>query len=239
MGVPAPVQLVTTTPFHSPSVNLVQSVGPAVMSAIGTPTPAPGGTSSTSSDPSPLQVWTLVLAALAVLTTLASAWLLRRTGKGTVEAAKKSANAAETSARASGRAASAAERAADASARATLAAETGTSQLEVRSKREETMRNLRWAAECSVDLDQNKARLGLAQLKALGSSDLLDAGQQLFIDAALQAVVRQPLRRIENHPGSSNKVEVATESLTTLYRLLDDGPVYPLDETEVEEDEQP
>ena len=70
-------------------------------------------------------------------------------------------------------------------------------ELETRSKREEVMRSLRWAAELAVSADETQARLGVAQLRALGESDLLDEHQQLFIDAALDAVVRVPAREIE------------------------------------------
>lgn len=39
-------------------------------------------------------------------------------------------------------------------------------ELETRSKREETMRTLRWAAELAVDDDERKANLGFRQLVA-------------------------------------------------------------------------
>jgi uncharacterized protein (DUF4213/DUF364 family) len=70
-------------------------------------------------------------------------------------------------------------------------------ELETRSKREETMRNLRWAADLAVSKDVAQAKLGLAQLNALGNSDMLDADQQRFIDAALAAVVKEPVAEIE------------------------------------------
>lgn len=43
----------------------------------------------------------------------------------------------------------------------------GAVELEGRSKREEVMRNLRWAAELAVSPDESKARLGVAQLRSL------------------------------------------------------------------------
>jgi hypothetical protein len=55
-----------------------------------------------------VQMWTLVVAGLAVLATLASAYLLRRTGKGTVQAAKQAAAASERSAQAAEKSAEAA-----------------------------------------------------------------------------------------------------------------------------------
>ena len=50
----------------------------------------------------------------------------------------------------------------------------GARELEQRSRREETMRNLRWAAELAVREDDRMADLGVAQLEALLDSDLLD-----------------------------------------------------------------
>lgn len=47
-----------------------------------------------------IQVWTLVVAGFAVVATLTAAWLLRRTGKGQVRAARNAARAAELSAQA-------------------------------------------------------------------------------------------------------------------------------------------
>lgn len=42
----------------------------------------------------------------------------------------------------------------------------GAVELEVRSRREETMRNLRWAAELAVSDHLGESRLGLAHLRA-------------------------------------------------------------------------
>ena len=73
----------------------------------------------------------------------------------------------------------------------------GAQELETRSNREETMRNLRWAAELSVSPDQAKSQLGFSQLRALADSDMLNPAQQLFIDAALAAVVSDPVEEID------------------------------------------
>lgn len=67
--------------------------GPMLMEALAVPPPVSTGTTA-------VQVWTLILAGLAVTATLVSAYLLRRTGRGTVEAAKKAAEASERSAQA-------------------------------------------------------------------------------------------------------------------------------------------
>lgn len=76
----------------------------------------------------------------------------------------------------------------------------GATELETRSKREETMRNLRWAAELAVSDDDAKAKLGVSQLNALAMSEMLDDAQLTFVDAALAAVVEEPVEEIEADP---------------------------------------
>jgi hypothetical protein len=65
-------------------------------------------------------------------------------------------------------------------------------ELETRSKREETMRNLRWSSELAVSRDDRMADLGVAQLAALLASDLLDDAEKLFVEAALDVVYQDP-----------------------------------------------
>jgi hypothetical protein len=85
----------------------------------------------------------------------------------------------------------------------------GARELEVRSKREEVMRILRWAAELAVSDDQAHARLGVAQLGALLESELLDEEEKDFVQAALTAMVRVPVQQIEQ---LGEDVQVVTES---------------------------
>jgi hypothetical protein len=73
----------------------------------------------------------------------------------------------------------------------------GATELEFRSKREEVMRILRWAAELAVSDDQAHSRLGVAELGALLLSELLDEEEKDFVQAALTAVVRVPVEQIE------------------------------------------
>lgn len=68
----------------------------------------------------------------------------------------------------------------------------GAKELETRSKREETMRNLRWAAELAIKDDDRMADLGVSQLVALLNSDLLDESEKVFVEAALDAVYEDP-----------------------------------------------
>jgi hypothetical protein len=85
----------------------------------------------------------------------------------------------------------------------------GVRELEIRSKREEVMRILRWAAELAVSDDQAHARLGVAELGALLQSELLDDEEKDFVQAALTAVVRVPVEQIEQLGGD---VQVVAEA---------------------------
>jgi hypothetical protein len=84
----------------------------------------------------------------------------------------------------------------------------GAKEQETRSKREEVMRILRWAAELAVSDDQAHSRLGVAELGALLGSELLDEEEKDFVQAALEAVVRVPAERIEQLGGD---VQVVAE----------------------------
>jgi hypothetical protein len=86
-----------------------------------------------------------------------------------------------------------------------VAVRRGTKELEVRSKREEVMRNLRWAAELAVSADVRKARLGNRELNALQSSRLLSPSEIDFIYAALAAALDGPRQEIEQ---AGNDVEI-------------------------------
>jgi hypothetical protein len=85
----------------------------------------------------------------------------------------------------------------------------GATELEIRSKREEVMRVLRWAAELAVSDDEAHARLGVAQLGVLLDSELLDEEEKDFVQAALEAVVRVPVQQIEQ---LGEDVQVVAES---------------------------
>jgi len=77
----------------------------------------------------------------------------------------------------------------------------GTAELESRSKREEVMRSLRWAAELAVCDDVRKARLGNRELRALQNSKLLTPAEEDFIYAALDAALDVPVHAIEQAEG--------------------------------------
>lgn len=63
-------------------------------------------------------------------------------------------------------------------------------EVEKRSRREQVMRTLEWAAELSISEDEATSRLGLGQLRALAESNLNDKDVRAFVDAALDAVVK-------------------------------------------------
>jgi len=73
----------------------------------------------------------------------------------------------------------------------------GAVELERRSKREEVMRILRWAAELGVSPDEAKARLGRAQLQTLLDADILDEEERDFVQTALEATLARPVEQIE------------------------------------------
>jgi IMP dehydrogenase/GMP reductase len=66
-----------------------------------------------------------------------------------------------------------------------------------RGRREELMRTVRWAAEKAVDADARTAELGVASLRALGTSPLLQSEDQDFIDAVTSAVVAPAIAAVE------------------------------------------
>ena len=65
----------------------------------------------------------------------------------------------------------------------------GARELDVRWRREETMRLLRWAAELAVDSDVGRGGVGLAALDALGRSELVQEEDTSIVLAVLDAVL--------------------------------------------------
>ena len=86
----------------------------------------------------------------------------------------------------------------------------GAKELDVWRRREETMRMLRWAAEQAVSTDEPKARLGVAALEALSTSELLQAPDDALLDAVLDAVLEGPVEQLEDAGGDAEVVEVDT-----------------------------
>lgn len=94
-------------------------------------------------------------------------------------------------------------------------------ETDTRSKREELMRNLRWAAELAASEEERKSELGVAQLVALGESDLLDSGDQGLVDAALASVIREPAEEIDELEAAGEDAEVVEDVVDEL-RLTDE-----------------
>jgi hypothetical protein len=84
----------------------------------------------------------------------------------------------------------------------------GDRELESRSRREEVMRMLRWAAELAVSDEVHKARLGNQELKALLGSNMLNSADRDFIFAALDAALEEPVQAIQQAGGDVEVVEV-------------------------------
>lgn len=80
----------------------------------------------------------------------------------------------------------------------------GSKELETRSRREEVMRNVRWAAELAVDEDQTRAKLGVSQLNALSQSNLNDDDVQALVDAALESVIEDVVEEIDEVGGDAD-----------------------------------
>jgi len=106
----------------------------------------------------------------------------------------------------------------------------GADELEVRSKREELLRMLRWASELAISDDESKARLGVAQLRALLHSSLLTVEEISFVRAALAVNIRNPVERMEQLGGEAQATLVPDPALPA-------GPAVPL-EAEAEREKE-
>jgi hypothetical protein len=84
----------------------------------------------------------------------------------------------------------------------------GAKELETRSKREETLRTMRWAAELSASREDRLADLGVAELEALLGSDLLEESEKTFVEAALSAVYEDPEEQLDELGAQGEVVEV-------------------------------
>ena len=64
----------------------------------------------------------------------------------------------------------------------------GARELQLRSIREETMRNLRWSAELAIDRDPGRAKLGVIQLATLDEITHLEGYERAMVRAAFDTV---------------------------------------------------
>lgn len=88
----------------------------------------------------------------------------------------------------------------------------GDVELERRSRREEVMRNLRWAAELAVSQDEPKARLGVAQLRSLLDSKIIGDDEKESVQAALGATISPLVAQIEQMEHGGEDVRVVLDS---------------------------
>lgn len=70
-------------------------------------------------------------------------------------------------------------------------------ELDARSRREEGLRTLRWAAELAVDASPRTSRLGVDTLTALLDSDIFDTEWQGLVETALDAVYGEVEEEVE------------------------------------------
>jgi len=93
---------------------------------------------------------------------------------------------------------------------------TNAKELETRSKREETLRTMRWAAELSASDKDRLAVLGVAELEALLGSDLLEESEKTFVEAALAAVYEDPAEALDELGDEGEAVQLVLSSEGTL-----------------------
>ena len=84
----------------------------------------------------------------------------------------------------------------------------GASELDVWRRREETMRMLRWASEQAASGSDAKARIGVAALEALSSSELLQEPDQNLVDAVIDSLIEEPVDEIEEAGGDVDVIEI-------------------------------
>lgn len=73
----------------------------------------------------------------------------------------------------------------------------GAKELDARSRREESLRTVRWAAELAVDASPRTSRLGVDTLTALLDSGIIDVEWQGLVETALDAVYGEAEEEVE------------------------------------------
>ncbi len=90
----------------------------------------------------------------------------------------------------------------------------GATELDVWRRREETMRMLRWASEQAASYDAAKARMGVAALDALSTSELLQESDQDLVDAVIDSLIEAPVEEIEGVGGEAEVIEIDSSDET-------------------------
>ena len=76
-------------------------------------------------------------------------------------------------------------------------------------RREETMRMLRWASEQAADAESLRSRVGIAALRSLKESELLQDADKHLLSAVTAVVVFEPL---STYPDEGEDVEFIVET---------------------------
>lgn len=87
-------------------------------------------------------------------------------------------------------------------------------ELDVWRRREETMRMLRWASEQAASAEPIKARMGIAALDALSSSELLQQPDSMLVDAVLDSLLADPVEEIEEGAEEVDVIEIDSSDPT-------------------------
>jgi hypothetical protein len=100
----------------------------------------------------------------------------------------------------------------------------GAIEADNRGRREELMRQQRWAAELAVSDDRRKAQMGVGQLRALADSPLLSAAEKSLVDEALESAIHAAVVQIEATENVGEKtrvVQVAVEAIEAAHLALE------------------
>ncbi len=84
----------------------------------------------------------------------------------------------------------------------------GANELDIWRRREETMRLLRWASEMAASSEPARARMGVAALGALSTSELLQEPDQDLVDAVIDSILEEPVEEFEEYDGDVDVIEV-------------------------------
>jgi hypothetical protein len=109
----------------------------------------------------------------------------------------------------------------------------GTKEADNRGRREELMRQQRWAAELAVSDDRRKAQMGVGQLRALVDSPLLSEAEKALVDAALESAIHAAVAQIEATEKVGEKtrvVQVGVEGIDAAHLALENDRAATADE---------
>jgi hypothetical protein len=106
-----------------------------------------------------------------------------------------------------------------------LLARRSAKELETRSRREEALRVMRWAAELAVDPSPSRSALGVAELKALTASDILTDMEQALVDAAMDTVLGTVESEVDDAERTSTDGQVEVRLTPTIADATRRSPV--------------